>query len=112
MITITTPITKEDRILMETILFEMPEETEKETPKDNTPVFRERGKRWNQTKFPGYITRDAIYKRAGAGNYLAFRTACKKVGVKGIINDGHRCYLPMEYAEEVENAMRRIMGLD
>lgn len=112
MITITTPITKEDRILMETILFEMQEDTEKENPKEETPVFRSKGRPWNYTKYPGYITRDAIYKRAGAGNYLAFRSACKSVGVKGIVNDGHRCYLPLEYAEEVVDAMKRIMGLD
>lgn len=100
---------------METILFDMEKKMQDimddQDAEDNTPVFFNKGRKRGDTKYPGYITRDAIYSRVGAGNYIAFRAACKKVGVKGIVNDGHRCYIPIDYAEAVENAMKHIMGM-
>ena len=110
MITITTPITEQDLVLMETILFDLAEKTKDEL--DVAPKFYNPGRQRGATKYPGYITRDAIYNRIGGGNYLAFTAACKKVKVKNIINDGKRCYIPVEYADSVESAMKHIMGME
>ena len=105
MITITTPITDADISLLRIVLSSYEYETnECET------AFRNKGRQRDCTKYPGYITRDAIYHRLGCGNYLAFRAACKKLGVRDIINDGHRCYVPLKDAEAIEDEMRKVMG--
>ena len=60
--------------------------------------------------FPGYISRCAIYARAGKGNYLAFDMACQRCKVTDIKRTAHDAYIPKEKADEVVKAMLKIMG--
>ena len=80
---------------------------------ENNPIVSKNDKRkkgW--TKYPGYISRDAIYQRLGGhGNYIAFDAACAKCKVTDIITNKHKKYIPLKYADDVVATMKKIMNL-